>query len=97
LERETRAGQDGDVGAGRQRAEAPKQLDPVDVREQEILEHEVGRVTLDQLDRGAAVRRLEDHVALGPERGPEHLPGDRVVLDDQDGLGHGHSWPAAAR
>jgi hypothetical protein len=67
------------------------------VRQEKILEDEVGRGKRHQLQRGPAVRRLQDHVALGGEGDAHQLAGQRVILDDEDGGGLDHGRRPAGR
>ena len=64
-------------------------LDPRDVGELQVGEHEVEGALGEEPDAGAAVRRRLDVVPLLAQRPLQHAPKGVAVLDDQDAAG-GH-------
>ena len=91
---EAGTGDDGHLCAAGPLAEERDQVEAVQVGEDQVQDHEVGATLRHQAERRAGVGGLEDRVALDLQRHPEHLPGDGVVLDDQDPGGHGQRTPA---
>ena len=60
-----------------------QQFEAVHVGQAEIEDDEIGLV-LEQLQRGLAVGRVENVVALGGEPHAQQLADRRLVVDDQD-------------
>ena len=75
-----------------ERTQASNELEPVHVRQNQILKHEVGQGGLGRRQCRAGVRRLDHGVALGLEDDAQHLPRDGIVLDDEDRRGR-HAPP----
>jgi hypothetical protein len=81
----------------------PRRTDPahdrqaVDAREHEIEDDEVRLGRFDDGPRPAAVLGLERLEALALEVADDHVPGRRVVVDDQHGLRHVHRGYPLAR
>src|SRR3954468_6821970 len=65
------------------RAQAPRDLDAVDLREAEIEDHEVGMVGGGLVERGLAVARDPHVVAVQAQRALQDLGDLVVVLDDE--------------
>ena len=87
----------GAVAAG---AQAPADLEAVDVREHPVEHDQIRLLPGDQLERVPAVRGLVDLEALVAERGRDGVDDRRLVVDDEDPLcvpvrgavrGHGQS------
>jgi hypothetical protein len=78
-------GQDGHRGPGGQGAHLLDQVEAVDVRQEQVLKDEVRRLRRQHGQRRLAVRRFQDPVALTAQGDPDHLAGDGVVFDDQNG------------
>src|SRR5690348_3958624 len=67
------------------------EIESAHVRQDDVLEDEIGRRCRSALERAGARIRLEHAVAFGLERDPRHLAGDGIVFDDEDGRAHGCS------
>ena len=67
-------GQNGDFCATRQSAELQNKIEPVDVRQRQVLQDEIGFFVSHQFEGVLAVRRLQDGVALGLQSNAHHLP-----------------------
>jgi hypothetical protein len=67
-----------------QLAEAVEQLGAVQVRQAEILHHQVRRITLIEIQGGLTVFGLLHLEAVAPQGQQEDAPAARIVLDDQN-------------
>jgi hypothetical protein len=66
-------------------AQAPADLDAVGPGpEADVEQDEIERLGGERVQRGAAVRRLDDDMAVAGQRADHHLAQVRVVLDDED-------------
>ena len=82
------------------RAERPhpvEDLEPVDPRQHQVEQHEVGRRLAEAVERLDAVARGDHAEALGLEVAGEHLADHRLVVDDQHLRHGGHHAPAVLR
>jgi hypothetical protein len=85
------AGREDHDGYRGQRPQAPAHLEPVDARQHEIEDHEVGRLGQRPVERGAPVGEGLDHVAVVLEVAGDDLGDGGIVVDHQDprrGLDH---------
>jgi hypothetical protein len=94
---QARHDEDRHVRAPAERAHRTDELEPVHVREHEVLQDEVRPRLLEQREGAGAVPRLADAVPLALERDAEHAPRDRVVLHDQDVADGVHGPPPPSR
>ena len=67
------------------RPQAADHLEPVEVRQAEVEQHDLGRFARQQVDRAPARRGLQDAVALGPEAGAQQAADRRLVVDHEQG------------
>ena len=72
---------------GRPAPQPPADLDPVDVRQAEVEQHEVRAVGIDRDQRRPAAQAALDGEAALHEHGLETAPDRLVVLDDQYAAG----------
>jgi signal transduction histidine kinase len=84
-----RRGEHDDLALRGALADQRKSREPVHARHREVEEHDVGLERACLGDGLASVLRLADHVeALLSEQAGERVPRQRVVVDDEDPLGH---------
>ncbi len=95
LRQQTREREDRHLAAARQRAQAPDELDAVDVGQHQILQHERDLARREHAERGRGIGCVDHREAVTRQRDVHHLARDRVVLDDHDG-GHCVPLPALA-
>ena len=89
VQRVARRDQD-DVDAGLLPADPPRDLEAADVRQADVEQDEVGSQLAGGGQRGRAVGGLaDDGPAVALQRAARHGPEAGVVVDDEDGAGHG--------
>ncbi len=64
-------------------------LDPIDSRQHNVEQRQVGLLLGDDLQRLFAIASGEALVALGLQRAADGAQGQRLVIDDEDGMRHG--------
>jgi hypothetical protein len=94
--------EDGQVLERLVRLQTRQDLVPVHLRHDDVEQHHVERISMEQLEPAPAVGRGLHAVAVALQQLCEHLAVDRVVVDDQDPryvVAHRRSspaWPASA-
>jgi hypothetical protein len=78
------------IGDVARAADGAAQLEPVDARQHDVDQHDVGRDAVEQLDRDLAALGLVDGPALVLERELDRRSDALVVLDGQDAGSHAH-------
>ena len=76
---------DRDAGFG---PDLARHLEPGQLGQHQVEQHEVRLIALEALERGAAVGRLDDAESVGLQGLGERLAQRRLVLDDEDRLCH---------
>jgi hypothetical protein len=92
---ETRQRQNRQLSAARKCTQAAQELESVHVRQNEILQDEIGKGDLGCGQGLSGIGRLDDDIAIGHQGQAQHLARGRVVLDDEDG-GHGSHCNASS-
>jgi hypothetical protein len=62
-----------------------RDFDPIQRWHMDVEKDQVGRELLDRFDRGPASRTFADdlHIRLAPQRQPDAISGNRLVVDDE--------------
>src|SRR3569832_1014317 len=90
---DAREGDDGDVLPQLGLSDATRDLRAVQIRKHEVLQDEVGASALDLCEGGASVGSFHYPVTLRLQRHAEHLAGEWIVFDDENGRYVAHTSP----
>jgi len=85
LRDEPRKRDDRDVGQ-RQLAQLPDELEPIGIRQHQILQNDLRAFAHHELACTLPIGRFDDEVAMARQRGLHHAPRRRIVVDDHDGV-----------